>query len=306
LFANVPDWLINKVQGLRNEIDPSDRGRLYYAAAGWTIAYYLGKNVQDHDVDEFFEPPGAAPIDGPDTLWQLHVNRVVQIAETLFLLRSTSGFEEQRKRLSTRPASLRSTYFELLAAKQFFKAGFQISARPETGRSGDDFDFTATAGDIVINVEATALTAKEPSEATVLNALEKKRRQLPKNAPAVIYCVIPEVWLRSNINWDEFLGKISRQVFRDTQRVNVVVFWMERHKVVTQGHGAALEVVSKPYVNDRARHSMDASFFFSGPRSEPHDRALATADYDKLKAIEKASYNSEFFQWVDHLVPPSR
>jgi hypothetical protein len=57
LFANVPDWLTEKVRGLRSEIDPSDRGRLYYAVAGWTIAYYLRKDIQARDVDDFFEPP---------------------------------------------------------------------------------------------------------------------------------------------------------------------------------------------------------------------------------------------------------
>jgi hypothetical protein len=54
LFPNVPNWLTNKVRGLRD----TDRGRLYYRAAGWTIAWYLRKDIQARDVDDFFEPPG--------------------------------------------------------------------------------------------------------------------------------------------------------------------------------------------------------------------------------------------------------
>jgi hypothetical protein len=302
LFANVPDWLTEKVRGLRSEIDPSDRGRLYYAVAGWTIAYYLRKDIQARDVDDFFEPPGEAPANGNDILWHHHVNRAIEVAETLFLLRSSPGFEEQRKRMSTRP--LRSTYFELLAAKQFLRAGFQISARPEVRRLGADFDFTATAGDdVLVNVEVTALTAKQPSNATVLNALREKRKQLPTDAPAVVYCVFPENWSHcAPPSWDDFLEKIVSQFFRDTQRVNVVVFWMERRWLVAGGKGAARAVIRKPYVNDKARHPLEASLFFSGPRSEPFDEALATADDDKLKALESAFYNSEFFRWVDYLV----
>jgi hypothetical protein len=193
----------------------------------------------------------------------------------------------------------------MLAAKQFLKAGFQISARPEVGRLGDDFDFTATAGDVLINVEVTALTAKQPSDATVLNALRAKRRQLPPDAPAVAYCVIPENWSHwAPPSWDDFLGKIADQFFRDTKRVNVVVFWMEQHIIVVGGRGAALTVIRKPYVNQNARHAMDVSLFFSGQRSEPLREALATADADGLRALEKASHNSEFFRWIDYLNPP--
>jgi hypothetical protein len=299
LFRNVPDWLVDKVRGLGRKIEPFDRATLYYAAAGWTIAYYLRKDIQARDVDGFFEPPGPVPVEGNDPLWHHHVNRAILVAETLFVLRSSAGFEEQRKRLSARP--LRSAFFEMSAARQFLKAGFQISARPEVNRRGEDFDFTASAGVLVVNVEVTALTAKEPSEATVLNALRQKRRQLPKDAPAVVYCVIPEQWSHSAIDWDDWLPRIVRQFFRDTRRVNVVVFWMEKHIVVDGGRGAALALIGKPYVNDGARHPMNVSMFFTGQRSETIRQALATAD--DLKALEEASYDSEFFRWVDYLNP---
>lgn len=299
MFANVPDWLADKVQGLGAKIEPFDRGTLYYAAAGWTIAWYLRKDIQARNADKFFDPPGDAPANGNDPLWHDHVNRAILVAETLFLLRSSAGFEEQRKRLSERP--LRSAFFEMLAAKQFLKAGFQISARPEVKQLGADFDFTATAGGIRVNVEVTALTAKEPSEATVLNALRQKRRQLPTDAPAVVYCVVPENWSRSAINWDDYLHKIVSQFFRDSQRVNVVVFWMEQHMIVADGRGAALAVIRKPYANDNARHPLNVSFLFGGQRSEPFREALSTAD--GWKPLEEASYNSEFFRWVDYLSP---
>ena len=111
-------------------------------------------------------------------------------AETLFLLRSSPAFAELRKRLEKR--ALRSSFFEMLAAKQFLKAGFEIDARHPTGVRGQDFDFVATRDNKALNVEVTALQANEFSETTILNALRNKRKQLPADAPAVICCAIPE------------------------------------------------------------------------------------------------------------------
>jgi hypothetical protein len=306
VFANVPSWLDAKVRGLSAEIDPMDRETIYYAAAGWTIAWYLRKDIQAHGVDGFFDPPRKRPVNGNDTEWQDHVNRAILVAEALFLLRSSPGFEEQRKRLAERP--LRSAFFEMLAAKQFLKAGFQISAAPEVGKLGEDFDFTATRADgMIVNVEVTALTGKEPSEATIFNALRNKRRQLPKSAPGVVYCVLPENWSRAAaINWEGFLQNIVERFFRSTTRVNVIVFWMEQHLIRGDGGpGAALVLIRKPYVNDKAHHAMtDVSFLLSGPRSETAREALATGA--GLDALKETSYDSEFFRWVDHLNPVAR
>jgi hypothetical protein len=91
VFDNVPDWLTDKVRGLRSNVDPADRQTVYYAAAGWTIAWYLRKNIQSPDIDGFFDPPGETPIDKNDSLWHAHVNRATLVAETLFLLRSSPG-----------------------------------------------------------------------------------------------------------------------------------------------------------------------------------------------------------------------
>ncbi len=75
----------------------------------------------------------------------------------------------------------------MLAAKTFFQAGFEISVRPEIGRLGSDFDFTAVRRDLIVNVEVTALQEKAFFENTAINRLTKKRRQLPKDSPSVVF-----------------------------------------------------------------------------------------------------------------------
>jgi len=300
VFENVPNWLTEKVKGLGPIIDPANREQIYYATSVWTIAYYLRKNVQAEDVEVFFDPPGEEPVNEFDALWHAHVNRVILVAETLFLLRSSPGFSELRKRLEER--ELRPSFFEMLAAKQFLKAGFEIDARYPTGIRGQDFDFVATRDNEVVNVEVTALRADEFSVKTMLNALLHKRKQLPDDAPAVIYCAIPEEWLAQPVNWDEVLEEIAGRFLRGTRRVNAVVFWAEQHIDFNHGvPGGALVLIRKPYLNENPRYPSNLSFLFDGKRSEPVHEAIATGTgFDQL---ETDSYESEFFRWIDHLLP---
>lgn len=301
MFSNVPDWLTEKVKGIANDGGPQDCQRIYYAAAGWTIAWYLRLDIQGANTDEFFEPPNKRPIDSNDTLWHNHVNRAITIAETLFIMRSMPGFAELRKRLADKQPK-RASYFEILTAKQFLKQGFEIYARPEVGRRGEDFDFTAKQQDIIINVEVTALTGQHFSKKSIANSLQNKRDQVPDSAPAILYCVLPEPWtLEPNIDWDHILQSVTEKFFRSSKRWNAVVFWIEQHVVLHKGPGAVMFLVRKPYVNETARHTIELSFLFEGKQDEPMSSSMA--DDDKLEELRASYYDSEFFRWIDSLVP---
>lgn len=300
IFENVPDWLTGKVKSLR---EITDRETLYYAAAGWTIAWYLRKDIQSPSVDRFFDPPGEKPLGRNDSLWHAHVNRAILVAETLFLLRSSPGFGEQRKRMAER--SIRSAYFEMLAAKQFFKAGFEISARPEMRVLGEDFDFTAIRDGQRINVEVTALTADIFSEKTILNALNWKRRQIPANAPAVIYCVLPESWFPDPKDWNLRLPIIAEKFLNGTKRVNVLVAWTEKHIDRGDGQGAGLLLIRNSFLNKKPRiitHHL--GFLFGGRQVSAGVKAIQ-AGID-LDVLIKESNSSEFFRWIDSLVPAGK
>ena len=203
----------------------------------------------------------------------------------LFLLRSSPGFEEQRKRLASR--SLRPAYFEMLAAKQFFKAGFNIQARRETGTKGEDFDFSAIKGAETINVEVTALTATSFSENTILNALNQKRAQLPTDAPAVIYCMMPESWFPTPDNWNNDVPPVINTFLRGTRRINVVVAWTERRVSVTHNGepGRALMVIRNAFANPELRklERKTSNFLFGGKSSQQANLELASDNgLDKL------------------------
>ncbi len=91
MFDNIPDWLSEKVRGIATDGGPPDRERIYYAAAGWTIAWYLRKNIQAEQADTFFDRPGDKPTNGPNPEWNDHANRAILIAETSVLAASVAG-----------------------------------------------------------------------------------------------------------------------------------------------------------------------------------------------------------------------
>ena len=156
-----------------------------------------------------------------------------------------------------------------------------------------------------MNVEVTSFTADAFSRNTVLNALKRKRDQVPDSEPAVIYCVIPERWLGSVADLDASLRDITNQFFRGTRRINVIVFWAERHIEVKDSQGGAWGLIRMPYSNLSPRIPMkNSGFLFGGVQSEVV-RAAVTSGED-LDALAKASYDTEFFRWVDHLVPESK
>ncbi len=74
-----------------------------------------------------------------------------------------------------------------------------------------------------------------------------------------------------------------------------------------RGNGAAgggLVLIRKPYANTNPRHPADLGFLFGGMRTQIFREAMATGD--GLESLEESSYDSEFFRWIDHLVPPPK
>jgi hypothetical protein len=199
---------------------------------------------------------------------------------------------------------VRPAFFEMLTAKQFFKAGFDIHAARESQTLGEDFDFVAKRGGKLINVEVTALTAPSYSESTVVTALKRKRSQLPNTAPAVICCVIPEKWIQDDeANWERIEAPVTK-FLAGTERINVVKIWCERNLVGPDGHGAGLMMISRAFNNANARFGAESvNFLFSG--TPISDGMTALKSGEGLGRLIEASYQSEFFRWVDHLVPPA-
>jgi hypothetical protein len=200
------------------------RETLYLEAAGGVISQYLQRNYFAPDADEFL---GSRDVDANDNISYRFPLHVIQIGETLFLLRNCEGFNEICHRLKTK--SLRVAYYEMCAAKMFFKAGFDIQMRPEQGRLGQVFDFSAVRKKLAVNVEVTALEEKEFNERTIYNAIDQERRQLPRDRPSVIVCIIPSQWEKIGVNLNEVTAQAAHKFFMiGNRRVNRLIFWVDR------------------------------------------------------------------------------
>lgn len=301
-FPNVPEKLMIFVRDHMAEYKKTgDRNLLYIEAAGGVIRQYLNKGFFDSEVDPFL---GATTVNTQGDLWFGYPLRVILIGETLFLLRSCKGFPEICRRLKTR--SLRPAYYEMLATKMFFRAGFEIDMLPEVGRRGSDFDFTAIHDDLIINVEVTALDEKEFHEKTAINALGVKRKQLPKTRPAVIFCVIPSQWETSIPDINGWVESVATKFLRGTRRVNELVFQIERH-VDTAGDRSRgyFTLTAKRFSNLDPYFGCNLDFVFSRADSVPSldDLRNAARNPKVMSALATKMRTSEFYQWVDTLVP---
>jgi hypothetical protein len=307
VFENVPGRLSDYIQQTPLELYNSRRELVYLNAASAVVVEYLRKN--------FLDPAAIDPflikrkINEAGDFWFGYPQRILLIGSTLFEMRHCKGFSEFCRRLKSR--NLRATFFELLAAKKFMRAGFEICAKAETGVRGEDFDFWAIRDSEWINVEVTALEANQYALKTILNALEQKRKQLPKYGASVIFCAIPEQWDDGSIDLNFATMFAAFKFFARKARVNAIVFSIERHRnIEPDGSKGAFMLLERTYAHSSPRTPLkNIDFLFQGlPISDVLKAALREPEKlanspDKVDALAAESQTTEFFKWVDHLVP---
>jgi hypothetical protein len=144
MFENIPKRL---TEYLRDAASDFDRESFYYFVAAYIGLFYLGRNLTKPETSDFLDIQRTSR----GGIWYGHVGRVLLIGETLFLMRSSPGFAEFCRRMRGR--DLRSTYFEMYAARMFLEGGYEVRAKPEVGVRREDFDFQAIADGETVNVE---------------------------------------------------------------------------------------------------------------------------------------------------------
>lgn len=286
MFENVPDRLLAALREIPESLKGEPR---YVYAATSVIAEYLQLMPIGADANRFFDftemPGGGAGYE--------HSVRLLTVGETLFLLRSCSGFSEFCRRFRGR--DMRSTFFELFAARSFFHSGFDLYARPEADQKREDFDFQATRDGERINVEVTALTAPSFSIKTVKNALDQKRKQLPDSLPAIIFCVHPESWF-GEPDLDFALMHTTYKFFSGSKRVNAVVYVGERHYDSSGDRTVGRLIFLMNVVPNSGARIPIRSLDFLYEHSFSPLLILKDSSTPSVKQILK---NSEFFRWVD-------
>jgi len=216
LFEDVPPVLNRRLAASPPEMRVPHM-RAYFAAL-LVINHYLGEAFEGIRNNPFLVP------ENPDREWESQ-QQFVQIAEHIFSLRSEPGLPELCRRLAGK--DLRAAYYETWAAVQMKDFGFSISARQERGVKGADFDFSAGAGKVHVNIEVTALQLASFKTDTILNKLRAKRKQLPDDAPAIIICFLSGTFWMDVYDLGFELAKVSRRFFGGTARINSIGFFLE-------------------------------------------------------------------------------
>jgi hypothetical protein len=282
MFENVPERLTNY---LRSAAVDFDRESFFYFAAAYLGIFYLRKNLTNPETSDFLNIKRTSR----GGIWYGHSGRVILIGETLFLMRSCPGFSEFCRRLQGR--DLRSTYFEMYAARMFFEGAYEVRAKPEVGVRREDFDFQAIAEGEVVNVEVTALTAGAFSAQTVENALHQKRKQLPDTDAAIIFCILPESWATTP-NLGRALGLVTKRFFDGTRRISAVVFVIEMHvDIEKDGPVGHLSIHHVCLLHPNPRHPIRSLAFF---------KETWQTDISSFE-LPTQSRENEFFRWVDSI-----
>jgi hypothetical protein len=292
VFANVEHVLSTNV----DKIEKDARNAAYVGASYLLVRDLVSKSV----ADMYWSEPRA---EGRLANW------LTTIGETLFALKDSDCLFEFCSRMAVR-GEPRSAFYEAFAARLFSDLDFFIFAINETGKRGDDFDFTAIRqGSGFVCVEVTCLQPKGFSPNTVQNALKAKRGQVRPDQANVIVMVLPDDWL-NDPTAPSTLRNVTENFYRSSRRINLVLYLGEAHSTVETpaGEMSVMQYKVMPVYNAKPRTPCPALLFFRAfaavSRDISQDPDLADTGWSS-----KAAKNVEsrpFFQWVNNALGRSQ
>jgi hypothetical protein len=257
-------------KGLDALTEPAAR---VFCAAVVVLRHYLGQDFIQQRIALSDKPDVFIlnDVNGDNDTRLAHMRRVAELAEFVLALDGSAGFDVLLGRF-LRP-QLQPTFAEAEAAATFKQHGFTVEIKRETGERGADFDFVAMKDGQPINIEVTAAMTAEFRSQSVTNLLQGKRSQVPDDAPAGLYVLIPLSWFKDGLNVQQELTTVTQAFFRGSRRFNFVCYVWHAFQ---QGNGASVHATVKyPILNDGARH-------------RPPDLSLLTFETPKAGGVREA------------------
>lgn len=288
VIERLESWLIMNAEVLALE-DPD--------AAYWAAAYLLMK--------DFLGAPFAKTYHVVERLEGRLANKALTIGETLFELRDSPCFSEFCRRITSRTDN-EAAFYEVFCARLMLDAGFEIKAIKESGKKGDDFDFSATKGMERIAVEVTCLRNEYFNSNSVKNALQSKIKQLPSLGPNLVIMILPEGWFDAANALEALLSEL-RRIFKVSKRVNAVLFVSAENTSVS-GDAGEFEILQYRFWsvrNLRPRTSSDAiqmliNTYVADDFDLLREPGIGTAPTHE--AIRLKVRDRPFFNWVDAIL----
>jgi hypothetical protein len=177
--------------------------------------------------------------------------KTIDLGESIYLLRQETQIDVLWRRFT--PERMRASFFEAYCAARFRAANFAILPTKEAGLT-KDFDFDAFRSDAKICVEVSEIIVPKFSPKTIENKLRLEVRQLPRDRPGVIACIVPDVWAieHGQTKIKEALHKAALDRCRNSGRLSAVCFWYGAQFVSQSGEFLSLEIW-EPVLNPSAR-----------------------------------------------------
>jgi hypothetical protein len=234
-------------------------GRQRMAMAYPIISYYLGNPwyAERACLHKKPDPFMVNEIDEESENRWVYQDRLVGLADALFQLRDCQNFDVLCERFQGRET--KPCFTEAIVAKSLSKDGFEVEIVRESGAKGKDFDLLARKGSLEISVEVTAKDAPELTVATIRNTLDKKRKQVAADRPAILYMIIPEEWTENGAEAERIFSEAMESHFRNSQTFNAVcVVWYAK---IVLGDGRIFVLTYCPFEHPSPRHPIeDLSF----------------------------------------------
>jgi hypothetical protein len=264
IVERVEELYLRNIIGIAVKQNPRrDEGAVRYFMATVLLRHFFGTNWCDECVK-----PGQVAVPRVSRAGRLflrtddvgsrdgyrHQERIEHLAELLYNLQDVQGIAGRRA--SVQEGHIESTYAELEFAGHFIRRGVPVRFLERSGVKGNDYDFdageeeTAVCCEVKCNLESTDL-----SENTIINALDKARKQTPSDRSTIVGVKIPEVWISEPALRGIFKSALA-SYFRNTGRVVAVVVRWEEVSILPTGSGIILYKF-RMFPNESSRHLND-------------------------------------------------
>ena len=260
-MERIKEQHLQNILGIGLKQNPSpDETALRYFLATVLLRHYLGTEWCDDAIgpchpgtltrsraDRLFLRTDA---DGDGNGYRNH-ERIERLAELLYNLQEVRGMAGRHLSIQG-GGQFESTYAELEFAGHFIRHGVRVVFRNRSGVRGNDYDFDANEGGTEICCEVKCkLENSDLNETTILNTLDRARKQTPSGRPAIIGVKIPEPWISEPGLRVAFESALA-STFRNSDRVvAVIVRWEEVSVVPPEGGVIAYKFHAFPNHNSQ-------------------------------------------------------
>jgi hypothetical protein len=242
------DDLHKIIDGLPPETKAADGERTIYLA-NTIIVHFLGRDWFGTHIRYDASKPSFLRIDfSSDGRRKITLFRVVELAENLFNLQHSEGFDACISQMKAGAEKIQSTCAELDFGRLLYINDVEFRFVVPVQRMGEDYDFEILyPGALWVPAETKCkfeTTTVNPE--SVSNSLKKARTQLPKDRPGLIFVKVPQKWI-DDIEVVNELERIATDFFRNRDRVVSIKFYVSHLELTNQDvrhHHAIKEITN--------------------------------------------------------------